>query len=42
VTGVMIDIEPRELSSCRRRGSRFGALYLPRLNPPGVSGGSIS
>jgi hypothetical protein len=30
VTGVMIDIEPRELSSCRRRGSRFGALYLSR------------
>jgi hypothetical protein len=27
VTGVMIDVEPRELSVCRRRGSRFAALY---------------
>jgi hypothetical protein len=27
VTGVMIDGEPRELSICRRRGSRFAAVY---------------
>jgi len=26
----MIDVEPPKLSFCRRRGSRFGGLYLSR------------
>jgi hypothetical protein len=30
VTSVMIDLEPRELSICRRRGSRFAALVRSR------------
>ncbi len=31
---VVIDSEPRKLRSCRRRGSRFGALYLSRSTSP--------
>jgi hypothetical protein len=34
MTGVMIDIDPRQLSICRRRGSGFGVLYLSRSTSP--------